>query len=230
MGTVSAPTVGRLLAGDRAARGRCWWESVHTTSWPLGREVGGLIETIEKFASSGGMLPEQIWDAPDLDGLVLGGPAGSAMPLVWAHSEYLKLLRSADDGRVFDCIPIVEDRYVRGNHPPSHIEVFKVLAPADTADDGGEIAAHHFGGALPGDLDAGQLANRESGSTARSWATPVPSPICRPRRSKPGRFPLLCSGRTKTGGRAGISKSPSNHLPETARLFASSNQRSENQD
>jgi glucoamylase len=107
-------------------------------AWPLlvgerahyelaaGREVGGLIETIEKFASSGGMLPEQIWDAPDLDGLVLGGPAGSAMPLVWAHSEYLKLLRSAYDGRVFDCIPIVEDRYVRGNHPPSHIEVFKV--------------------------------------------------------------------------------------------------------
>jgi len=106
-------------------------------AWPLlvgerahyelaaGREVGGLIATMEKFASSGGMLPEQIWDAPDLDGLVLGGPAGSAMPLVWAHSEYLKLLRSADDGRVFDCIPIVEDRYMRGNHPPSHIEVFK---------------------------------------------------------------------------------------------------------
>jgi glucoamylase len=111
------------------------WGKGH--AWPLltgerahyelaaGREVGGLIEAIEKFASSGGMLPEQIWDAPDLDGLVLGGPAGSAMPLVWAHSEYLKLLRSADDGRVFDRIPIVEDRYARGNHPPSHIEVFK---------------------------------------------------------------------------------------------------------
>jgi glucoamylase len=111
------------------------WGEGH--AWPLltgerahyelaaGREVGGLIEAIEKFASSGGMLPEQIWDAPDLDGLVLGGPAGSAMPLVWAHSEYLKLLRSADDGRVFDRIPIVEDRYARGNHPPSHIEVFK---------------------------------------------------------------------------------------------------------
>ena len=108
-------------------------------AWPLlvgerahfelasGRDISSLIGTIERFASSGGMLPEQIWDEPDRYGLVLGGPAGSAMPLVWAHSEYLKLLRSAHDGQVFDRIPVVEDRYARGNHPPSRIEVFKVL-------------------------------------------------------------------------------------------------------
>ncbi|HEY6446377.1 MAG TPA: glycoside hydrolase family 15 protein [Acidobacteriaceae bacterium] len=108
-------------------------------AWPLlvgerahyelaaGRDVRELIATIERFASAGGMLPEQIWDEPDKNGLVLGGPAGSAMPLVWAHSEYLKLLRSATDGEVFDRIPIVEERYVKKNHPPSHIEVFKVL-------------------------------------------------------------------------------------------------------
>jgi glucoamylase len=107
-------------------------------AWPLltgerahyelaaGRDISSLIGSIEKFASSGGMLPEQIWDEPDKNGLVFGGPAGSAMPLVWAHSEYLKLLRSAYDGGVFDRIPIVEERYVLGNHPPSHIEVFKV--------------------------------------------------------------------------------------------------------
>jgi glucoamylase len=150
----SLKVVDRVLKVD-TPKGPCWLRYNHDgygqradggpfvgwgqgRAWPLlvgerahyelaaGREVGGLIETIEKFASSGGMLPEQIWDAPDLDGLVLGGPAGSAMPLVWAHSEYLKLLRSADDGRVFDCIAIVEDRYVRGNHAPSHIEVFNV--------------------------------------------------------------------------------------------------------
>lgn len=107
-------------------------------AWPLltgerahyelaaGRDFRPFIATIEKFASTGGMLPEQIWDEPNCDGLVLGGPAGSAMPLVWAHSEYLKLLRSAADGRVFDSIPIVEWRYAQGNHPESRIEVFKV--------------------------------------------------------------------------------------------------------
>jgi glucoamylase len=112
-----------------AGQGRAWplltGERAHY-ELAAGRDVRGLIATIEKFASGGGMLPEQVWDEPDRDGLVLGGPAGSAMPLVWAHSEYLKLLRSAADGQVFDRIPIVEERYAKGNHPPSGIEVFKV--------------------------------------------------------------------------------------------------------
>ena len=33
------------------------------------------------------------------------------MPLVWAHAEYLKLLRSAVDGKVFDRIDPVYERY-----------------------------------------------------------------------------------------------------------------------
>src|ERR1700735_4046988 len=41
----------------------------------------------------------------------LGQPAGSAVPLVWAHAEYLKLLRSAVDGKVFDRIDPVYQRY-----------------------------------------------------------------------------------------------------------------------
>jgi glucoamylase len=59
------------------------------------------------------MLPEQVWDEPDLPGasLHLGRPAGSAVPLVWAHAEYLKLLRSAMDGKVFDRIDPVYARY-----------------------------------------------------------------------------------------------------------------------
>jgi glucoamylase len=41
----------------------------------------------------------------------LGKPGGSAVPLVWAHAEYLKLLRSAVDGKVFDRIDPVYERY-----------------------------------------------------------------------------------------------------------------------
>ncbi|MBT9331072.1 glycoside hydrolase family 15 protein [Paracidobacterium acidisoli] len=107
-------------------------------AWPLltgerahyelaaGRDVRPLIHTYEQFASAGGMLPEQIWDEADKNGLCFGGPAGSAMPLVWAHAEYLKLLRSAKDGRVYDCIPVVARRYAGGEHQPSRIEVYKV--------------------------------------------------------------------------------------------------------
>jgi len=59
------------------------------------------------------MIPEQVWDEANRphQGLVLGKPAGSAVPLVWAHAEYLKLLRSAVDGKVFDRIDCVYDRY-----------------------------------------------------------------------------------------------------------------------
>jgi glucoamylase len=41
----------------------------------------------------------------------MGQPAGSAVPLVWAHAEYLKLLRSALDGKAFDRIDPVYERY-----------------------------------------------------------------------------------------------------------------------
>ena len=39
------------------------------------------------------------------------------MPLMWAHAEYIKLLRSVSDGAVFDLIPVVADRYVRRQAP-----------------------------------------------------------------------------------------------------------------
>ncbi|MBP7779669.1 MAG: glucan 1,4-alpha-glucosidase [Acidobacteria bacterium] len=63
-----------------------------------------LLGAMEAFANDGGLIPEQIWDGDDLPALELfrGRPAGSAMPLVWAHAEYLKLRRSLQDGRVFD--------------------------------------------------------------------------------------------------------------------------------
>jgi glucoamylase len=35
------------------------------------------------------------------------------MPLVWAHAEYIKLLRSATDKRVFDRIDAVAERYAK---------------------------------------------------------------------------------------------------------------------
>jgi glucoamylase len=94
-----------------------------------GRDVKSYISTMERFASDGGMLPEQIWDRADTNGLVLGGPAGSAMPLVWAHAEYLKLLRSTTDGRVFERISAVEQRYAGGGQLERNIEVFKLRRP-----------------------------------------------------------------------------------------------------
>jgi len=72
-----------------------------------------LLNALEAFANEGGLLPEQIWDAPDIPDreLFLGRPSGSAMPLVWAHSEYIKLRRSLHEGRVFDMPSQTVQRY-----------------------------------------------------------------------------------------------------------------------
>ena len=56
--------------------------------------------------------------------MFFGRPTGGAMPLVWAHSEYIKLVRSAADGQVFDLIPEVADRY-RGTRMRIPLEIWK---------------------------------------------------------------------------------------------------------
>jgi glucoamylase len=78
-----------------------------------GRDPRGFIRALENFATLTRLLPEQIWDLPDRpDSLMyFGKPTGAAMPLMWAHAEYIKLVRSAQDGEVFDRVPEVASRY-----------------------------------------------------------------------------------------------------------------------
>ena len=66
---------------------------------------------MEGFANDSGLISEQVWDSPDIPGhqLFFGRPSGSAMPLVWAHAEYVKLRRSLEDGQVFDMPPQTVD-------------------------------------------------------------------------------------------------------------------------
>jgi glucoamylase len=74
-----------------------------------------LLRAMENFSNEGGMIPEQIWDTKDIPEkeLFFGRPAGSAMPLVWAHSEYMKLCRSLYDKAVFDMPPQTCERYIK---------------------------------------------------------------------------------------------------------------------
>ncbi len=99
-----------------------------------GKDISTLIKTYERFATIGQMLPEQVWDEPSVPSarLQMGQPAGSAVPLVWAHAEYLKLLRSALDGKVFDRIEPVYARYSEPEGRKSRrtdLEVFTFRRP-----------------------------------------------------------------------------------------------------
>jgi glucoamylase len=94
-----------LLAGERAhyelAAGR-----------PQAAEE--LLRVMELSAEGGRLIPEQVWDGPDIPALELfrGKLSGSACPLVWAHSEYVKLRRSLRDGKIFDQPPQTVQRYL----------------------------------------------------------------------------------------------------------------------
>src|SRR5579883_113203 len=63
-----------------------------------------LLRVMEGSTEGGRLLPEQVWDQADIPEreLFKGKPSGSACPLVWAHSEYIKLRRSLRDGKIFD--------------------------------------------------------------------------------------------------------------------------------
>jgi glucoamylase len=76
-------------------------------------EAQRLLRTLEACASTVGLIPEQVWDSDDIPDreLFRGKASGSAMPLVWAHAEHVKLLRSLKDGRVFDMPPEPVQRY-----------------------------------------------------------------------------------------------------------------------
>jgi glucoamylase len=78
------------------------------------KEAQRLMSAMEAFADQHGMIPEQIWDSADIlkRELFFGRPSGSARPLVWAHAEYIKLLRSLKDGCVFDQPPQTVRRYL----------------------------------------------------------------------------------------------------------------------
>jgi len=109
-----------------------------------GNDVTSYITAIERFSSFGGMLPEQIWDYADLpsEGMYLGRSAGSAQPLVWAHAEYIKLLRSVADGQVFDRISVVADRYAVPKEKrtfQSRMEIFQTGRPISAMVQGGTL-------------------------------------------------------------------------------------------
>jgi len=110
---------------DGWGRGRLWplltAERGHY-ELAAGNDVRLFLSTMEKFASATAQLPEQVWDTADIPSahMRFGRSTGAVKPLVWAHSEYIKLLRSVSDGRVYEYLPEVADRYVNRASPRVH--------------------------------------------------------------------------------------------------------------
>lgn len=120
-------------AYDGSGRGRAWplltGERGHY-ELVAGRDPLPHLTAMAAMASTGGMLPEQVWDAPDIPqlGLLTGHASGSAMPLAWAHAEFVKLAVSREINRPFDRPQAVWQRY-GGRRPSITRAVWSQAAP-----------------------------------------------------------------------------------------------------
>ena len=108
---------------DGTGNGGCWplltGERGHY-ELAAGRDPMSYIKAMEKLTNDGRMLPEQVWWNDDIPGYKRGEPTGSAMPLCWAHAEYMSLVRSASDAALFGLIKPVHDRYVSSRPSSTH--------------------------------------------------------------------------------------------------------------
>ncbi|MGA7799377.1 MAG: glycoside hydrolase family 15 protein [Gammaproteobacteria bacterium] len=121
-------TDGRPFDGTGVGRG-----------WPLlvgerghyavaaGADALPYINAMTRMTGHGGLLPEQIWDTdpiPEQD-LFPGKPSGSAMPLVWAHAEFIKLCHSYVLGHPVDRPMATWQRY-QGKRPQTDYRLWSL--------------------------------------------------------------------------------------------------------
>jgi glucoamylase len=109
------------------------------------KEAKKMLRTVESFANEGGMLPEQIWDTEDIPSkeLFFGKATGSAMPLAWAHAEYIKLCRSIKMKQVFDMPPQTKERYLE-DKTTSEFMVFRFSRKSKTIPQGKNFRIETF--------------------------------------------------------------------------------------
>ena len=106
---------------DGVGQGRVWplltGERGHY-ELAAGKDPLPYLQAMVAMSGAGGMIPEQVWDSEPIPekNLFPGRPTGSAMPLVWAHAEYIKLLISRQLGHPCDQPEITLQRY-QGKRP-----------------------------------------------------------------------------------------------------------------
>ncbi|MFZ0974048.1 MAG: glycoside hydrolase family 15 protein [Solirubrobacteraceae bacterium] len=162
-----------LLDGERA-------EQEEQTGDLTGAE--SLASTMDRMSWGIGLMPEQVWEDPDIPaapygsnpatasiGFVDGKAAGSATPLIWGEGQYVRLIRDLQTGTLVDQPAITRDRYVTGG-PPAVVPV-TIASPAGGATVGGSTTI--TGTTTPGakvTISAGQPGSPADSTTVASTA------------------------------------------------------------
>ena len=102
------------------------------------------LRTMAAVSGRLGLIPEQVWDGDPRprEGLHPGRPSGSAMPLVWAHAEFVKLAVSLREGRPVDRPEAVWLRYA-GRRPRPTCAHWSLRMPVATIRAGQSLRVLH---------------------------------------------------------------------------------------
>jgi glucoamylase len=139
--------------------------------------AAALTLTMQRMASGIGMLPEQVWEDPDVPasrygsnpptssiGFRNGQAAGSADPLIWAQAQYVRLVRDVGAGQVADQPSITRTRYITHGAPDAVPLTFRITAPGAVTTPG------HISTTPPGITEDILASQEPSTSTTRSRA------------------------------------------------------------
>jgi glucoamylase len=90
------------------------------------------LDAMLNFANEGLMIPEQIWDFPNVPKnadkqfvpeLEFGEGTGSATPLAWSMAQFIRLAVNLQEGRNLDTPQVVYDRYVLGKKDANSLNI-----------------------------------------------------------------------------------------------------------
>jgi len=137
-------------------------------------DAGSLLAAIDAQAAGVGLVPEQVWDYPDLArspyrsdpatasiGFTDGLPAGSAGPLTWGAAAQVRLVADLTAGRVLEKPSNTLDRYVRHHQAGTALTV---TSPADNSAAGSTVVV--AGTAAPAaTIDIADVATDTNDST-----------------------------------------------------------------
>jgi len=73
------------------------------------------LDSMLRFANSGGMIPEQIWDEADSTSseFSFGSGTGSATPLAWSMAQFLRLVVSVQEKRIVEQPGVVAAHFLK---------------------------------------------------------------------------------------------------------------------
>jgi hypothetical protein len=78
-----------------------------------------MLRTMQRFANSGRMISEQVWDreVPTAYNWSFGEGTGAATPLAWSMAQYVRLAHSIDVGRPVEMPDFIRERYLETDRP-----------------------------------------------------------------------------------------------------------------